>query len=178
MKGRSMAKAGRSVTQHDDGKTRILFVCTGNICRSPSAEAVVRTLAARKGLDAALELASAGTTSFHVGQPPDPRAIQAARKRGYDLTPIRARQVTRRDFETFDLVLAMDSGHHSQLLDLCRGADEKLRLFMEFTREHRTRPDVPDPYYGDARGFETMLDMVEQGAEGLLAALPGLRAAK
>lgn len=164
------------VERQDDGKTRILFVCTGNICRSPSAEAIVRTLAARKGLSDKLELESAGTTSFHVGQAPDPRAQKAARARGYDLSPIRARQVTRKDFQYFDLLLAMDSSHHANLLDLCRGDDERLRLFMEFAPKHRGRLDVPDPYYGGAKGFETMLDMIEQGAEGLLAALPSLRA--
>jgi protein-tyrosine phosphatase len=138
---------------------RILFVCTGNICRSPTAEAVLRHLAKEAGIDVHVE--SAGTGDWHVGHPPDERAQHHARGRGYDLSAQRARQVERRDFEAFDLIVAMDRGHLRVLERQC-------------PREHRAKlrmlagRDVPDPYYGGPEGFEHVLDMVEAACRGLL----------
>lgn len=159
---------------HDIARAvRVLFVCTGNICRSPAAEAVVRQRAAAAGLGDRLLLDSAGTTGFHVGEPPDPRAIQAAERRGYDLSAIRARQLERRDFAEFDLVLAMASGHLRQMQAICpREHGGKLAMFMAFAADPALhREEVPDPYYGSRKGFETMLDLIERGADGLVAKL-------
>ena len=140
---------------------RILFVCTGNICRSPTAEGVLRHLAKEAGIG--LHVESAGTGDWHVGQPPDARAQHHARRRGYDLSAQRARQVHALDFERFDLVVAMDRGHLRILQRQCppehRG---KLRLLVEGR-------DVPDPYYGGVEGFEHVLDMLEEGCRALLS---------
>jgi protein-tyrosine phosphatase len=153
--------------------TRVLFVCMGNICRSPTAEAVVRELARREAAELALELDSAGTHGYHVGDPPDERAIEAARRRGIDMSRLRARKVEPADFERFDLVLAMDEGVYGRLSGIApRARADRLRLFLEFAPELGRR-DVPDPYYGGAAGFEEVLDLVEAGARGLLAALAG-----
>jgi protein-tyrosine phosphatase len=150
---------------------RILFVCLGNICRSPTAEVVLRVLAAREAPDLALEVDSAGTAGYHVGEPPDPRTRQAAARRGYDLSPLRARVVEPGDFERFDLILAMD---RENLRVLRRRAPasvhEHLRLFLEFAPQGGSE-DVPDPYYGGPNGFEEVLDLVEGAARGLLAHL-------
>jgi len=147
---------------------RILFVCLGNICRSPTAEGVLRALAAREAPDLPLEVDSAGTAGYHVGEPPDPRMRAAAGRRGYDLNTLRARIVEPRDFERFDLILAMD---RENLAVLRRRAPEvvheRLRLFLEFA-EDAERQEVPDPYYGGANGFEEVLDLVEAAARGLL----------
>jgi protein-tyrosine phosphatase len=141
-------------------KPRILFVCTGNICRSPTAEGVLRHLAQEVGMDVHVE--SAGTGDWHVGQPPDERAQHHARGRGYDLSAQRARQVSRRDFEDFDLIVAMDRGHLEILQEQCPPRHRaKLRMLVKGR-------DVPDPYYGGAEGFERVLDMVEAGCLGLL----------
>ncbi len=151
--------------------TRVLFVCLGNICRSPTAEAVVRELARRERPELALEVDSAGTHGYHTGSPPDERSIAAARRRGYDLSALRARVVEAGDFGQFDLVIAMDEevyGHLQQLVPRTRVA--RLALFMEFA-PGLDRRDVPDPYYGGATGFEEVLDLVEEGARGLLASL-------
>ena len=150
--------------------TRVLFVCMGNICRSPTAEAVVREFARREA-ELALEVDSAGTHGYHVGDPPDERSIEAARRRGFDLSALRARVVVAADFERFDLVLAMDT----LVLDRLRGIAPdrlagRLKLFLDFAPGLDAR-DVPDPYYGGVAGFEEVLDLVEEGARGLLAAL-------
>lgn len=150
--------------------TRVLFVCMGNICRSPTAEAVVREFARREaGL--ALEVDSAGTHGYHTGDAPDERSIVAARRRGFDLATLRARVVEAADFERFDLVLAMDDAVLQRLRELAppRHA-ERVRLFLDFA-PGLGRRDVPDPYYGSAAGFEEVLDLVEEGARGLLAVL-------
>jgi protein-tyrosine phosphatase len=150
---------------------RILFVCLGNICRSPTAEAVVRALAAREAPDLALEVDSAGTAGYHVGDAPDRRTRQAAARRGYDLSALRARVVEPLDFERFNLILAMD---HENLRALRRRAPEpareRLRLFLEFAPPG-TPEEVPDPYYGGPNGFEEVLDLVEAAARGLIAHL-------
>ena len=139
---------------------RLLFVCTGNICRSPTAEGVLRHLAEEVGIEVHVE--SAGIGDWHVGQPPDERAQHHARGRGYDLSAQRARQVRKRDFAQFDLIVAMDSGHLEILQEHCPAEHQaKLRMLVEGR-------DVPDPYFGGAEGFERVLDMVEAGCLGLL----------
>lgn len=151
---------------------RIVFVCTGNICRSPTAEGVLRHKLAAAGLDGEHTTDSYGLGGWHVGDPPDSRAIAAAARRGYDLTAIRARQFEPEVFHDAGLVLAMDRGHQRQLAALApEGGAEKLFRFLEFapqTAAGGAALDVPDPYYGDAAGFEEALDLIEAGAEGLL----------
>jgi protein-tyrosine phosphatase len=151
--------------------TRVLFVCLGNICRSPTAEAVLRALAEREAASLLLEVDSAGTHGYHAGDPPDERAIVAARRRGYELSALRARIIDRADFERFDLVVAMDEEVHARLLRLAPPVHAaRVRLFLEFA-PGLGRRDVPDPYYGGPAGFEDVLDLVEEGARGLLATL-------
>jgi len=146
----------------------VLFVCTGNICRSPTADGVFRHFVREAGLDAKVRVDSAGTHDYHVGEPPDERAQHHALRRGYDLGALRARQVAHGDFEQFDLLLAMDRGHLRILQRLAPPEHRhKLRLFMEFASA-RHRDEVPDPYYGGSRGFEEVLDMIEDAAHGLL----------
>ncbi len=148
--------------------TRILFVCMGNICRSPTAEAVFRTLATERGLEHLVEIDSAGTHAYHVGETPDPRAQRAAAKRGVSMEDLRARRVEVADFERFDLILAMDEDNLRILEDLCPDEHRhKLRLFLDFAVDVEVR-EVPDPYYGGQKGFEYVLDLVEKAAEGLL----------
>jgi protein-tyrosine phosphatase len=150
---------------------RVLFVCTGNICRSPTAEAVFRKLVADAGLADRITADSAGTHAYHVGEPPDRRTQLAARSRGYDLSELRARRVARDDFHRFDLVLAMDREHHEILGGLAPpSAAHKLRLVMEFARRS-AHDEVPDPYYGGPDGFELVLDLLEDAAKGLLETL-------
>jgi len=151
----------------------VLFVCTGNICRSPTADGVMRRLVREAGLEQAVRVDSAGTHDYHVGEAPDARAQEHARRRGYDLSALRARQVAREDFEDFELILAMDRGHLEILRRIAPPEHRhKLRLFMEFAGE-RQADEVPDPYYGGPGGFERVLDMVEAAARGLLAQLRG-----
>lgn len=149
---------------------RILFVCLGNICRSPTAEAVLRALAAREAPELPLEVDSAGTADYHVGQPPDPRTRAAAARRGYDLSALRARTVDSADFERFDLILAMDRENLGALKRRAPShTHERLRLFLEFVPD--APEDVPDPYYGGPNGFEEVLDLVETATRGLLTHL-------
>ncbi|MGH8289279.1 MAG: low molecular weight protein-tyrosine-phosphatase [Steroidobacteraceae bacterium] len=147
---------------------KILFVCLGNICRSPTAEVVFRAVAAREAPDLVLEIDSAGTAGYHVGELPDRRTRQAAARRGYDLSELRARVVEPHDFEHFDLILAMD---RENLRALERRAPasvrERLRLFLEFAPEAGIS-EVPDPYYGGPNGFEDVLDLIEAASRGLL----------
>jgi protein-tyrosine phosphatase len=145
---------------------KILFVCLGNICRSPTAEAVFREVAAREAPDLVVQVDSAGTAGYHVGSPPDPRTCAAAARRGYDLSPLRARIVEPEDFEQFDLILAMDRENLAALRHRApKDAHERVRLFLEFAPELAT-VDVPDPYYGGPNGFEEVLDLVEAAAHG------------
>jgi protein-tyrosine phosphatase len=144
---------------------RILFVCLGNICRSPAAEAILRAKARERGLDVYIE--SAGTGGWHIGDAADARMQRAAAKRGYDLSYKRARQVDLSDYYTFDLFLAMDLQNQSELLAMAphdRICD--IRLFLDFADLGVF--ETPDPFYGGAPGFERVLDLLEEGAEGLL----------
>lgn len=148
--------------------TRVLFVCMGNICRSPTAEGVTRALAEKKGVAAFFEFDSAGTHGYHIGNPPDARARQVAAKRGYDLSPLKARQVNAFDFDRFDRILAMDRDNLELLLQACPEEHHgKLGLFLEYA-SRSTKDEVPDPYYGGPDGFERVLDMIEDAAAGLL----------
>ena len=145
---------------------RILFVCMGNICRSPTAEGVTRALAEQRGLQ--FEFDSAGTHGYHIGKPPDARASAAAAKRGYDLSALKARQVNEFDFVRFDRILAMDRDNLELLRKACpQEAAGKLGLFLEFAPRHGV-DEVPDPYYGGPEGFEHVLDLIEDAAAGLL----------
>ncbi len=147
---------------------RILFVCLGNICRSPTAEVVFRVVASREAPDIVLEIDSAGTAGYHVGELPDQRTRQAAARRGYDLSALRARVVEPEDFEHFDLILAMD---RENLRSLERRAPaharDRLRLFLEFAPQTGIS-EVPDPYYGGPNGFEDVLDLIEAASRGLI----------
>ena len=138
-----------------------MFVCTGNICRSPTAEGVLREMARRENIP--LQVESRGTHDYHVGAPPDERAQRHASKRGYDLSAQRARHVSREDFERFDLIVAMDRGHLRLLRQMCPSDfQSKIRAFLP-------DGDVPDPYYGGPEGFEQVLDLVEVACRDLLA---------
>jgi protein-tyrosine phosphatase len=149
-------------------KVKVLFVCMGNICRSPTAEAVFRQRVEQAGLLEHIHIDSAGTHDYHIGDAPDARTQQAARLRGYDMSKLRGRQVAVADFARFDYVLAMDNANLSILQRLRpRDAQSHLGLFLEFAVKHDER-EVPDPYYGGADGFERVLDMVEDAADGLL----------
>ena len=147
---------------------KILFVCMGNICRSPTAEGVFRHKVVRAGMENQIHIDSAGTIAYHEGHPPDARAQEAAERRGIDLSSQRARKVSSSDFEKFDFVIAMDSDNHYQLEAICpAGYEDRLHMFLKFARNSR-QIDVPDPYYGGSRGFETVLDLIEDASEGLL----------
>ncbi|MGB5131891.1 MAG: low molecular weight protein-tyrosine-phosphatase [Steroidobacteraceae bacterium] len=155
--------------------TRVLFVCLGNICRSPTAEAVFRELARREAAEHAIEADSAGTHAYHVGSAPDARTVAAARRRGIDMSQLRARVVEPADFERFDLLLAMDEQNYRHLRGMAPPERrDRVRLFLEFA-PGQARREVPDPYYGGATGFEDVLDLVEEAARGLLAELTAAR---
>jgi protein-tyrosine phosphatase len=150
---------------------RILFVCLGNICRSPTVEGVARQLAAREAPHLRLEFDSAGTADYHIGEPPDQRSQQAARARGYDISSLRARQVKPDDFRRFDLLLAMDEDNLRDLRRLApAGLAERARLFLAYWPQAPVNA-VPDPYYGDGKGFDAVLDLAEQGSRFLLQSL-------
>ena len=153
----------------DRPTTRLLMVCMGNICRSPMAQLVTEHLAQQAGFSKAVKVDSAGTHAARGSESPDPRARAAMLARGYPAGKLRARPVTDQDFLRFDQILAMDQANLNDLRRLCPGEHAfKLRLFMEFAPEFGTH-EVPDPYYGNARSFEAVLDMVEAGARGLIA---------
>jgi protein-tyrosine phosphatase len=151
---------------------RVLFVCLGNICRSPSAEGVFRQQLLQAGLDGRVEVDSAGTGPWHVGKPADSRASAAALQRGYDLSALRGRQVSRADFERFDLILAMD---HSNFADLkaLQPANSRAELDLYLRRYQLDEDEVPDPYYGGADGFEHVLDLLENAGAQLLNEVRG-----
>ena len=140
----------------------------GNICRSPTAHGVFEALVENEGLSHLIQVDSAGTHAYHVGEPPDPRSQQTARTRGFDLSGQRARQAVRNDFHEFDYVLAMDRDNYANLAAICpTDKQDKLRLFLDYAPE-LSIDEVPDPYYGGSRGFERVFDMVEVAAQGLL----------
>jgi len=148
---------------------KVLFVCMGNICRSPMAHGVFRQLVRDEGLAEYIEIDSAGTHGYHLDEPPDRRAILTAARRGVEIDDLRARRAEPRDFHDFDYVLAMDQENYLSLSAICpRGMEVKLSLFMDFAPELRTR-EVPDPYYGGPGGFETVFDLVETASRELLA---------
>jgi protein-tyrosine phosphatase len=163
MKGEALLTADR--------KLGVLFVCMGNICRSPTAEGVFRAAAARAGLMARLDVDSAGTHDYHVGAPPDRRSTLAARRRGYDIAPLRARQVAIEDFSRFHHIYAMDGGNLALLAQMRPpGYAGQLGLFLDLAPEVGLR-DVPDPYYGGPDGFEQVLDLIERASEALVVKL-------
>lgn len=151
--------------------TKVLFVCLGNICRSPTAEIVFRHRVQAAGLSHLVRADSAGTGDYHIGELPDSRAREAALKRGYDMSNLRARQVQPEDFEEFHHILAMDRTNLAILKRRCPPAySHKLGLFMDYSRNYSER-EVPDPYFGGPGGFDIVLDMVEDATLGLLAKL-------
>lgn len=151
---------------------RVLFVCMGNICRSPTAEGVLRQRLSAAGLAAKVTVDSAGTGDWHVGKAPDGRSAQAAAARGYDLSSLRARQVQREDFQRFDLILAMDHDNLARLQAL-RPVTSGAELDLFLRRYDLALDEVPDPYYGGADGFEQVLDLIEQASDALLAEIRG-----
>lgn len=155
---------------------RVLFVCMGNICRSPTAEGVFRHFVAQQGLEGQISCDSAGTHGYHIGEAPDTRAQEAAARRGYDLSGLRARRITEDDFSRFDYVLAMDTHNMAILHETCPAPQRgRLRLFLDYAKDPARR-EVPDPYYGDVGGFEIVLDLAEQAARGLLEHIRAARA--
>jgi protein-tyrosine phosphatase len=155
----------------DPGMIRILFVCSGNICRSPTAEGVMRVHAERAGLREEIELDSAGLHDFHQGEPPDHRSIKTAIGRGFDIAGHRARKVTPADFSDFDLIVALDRSHLDQLRGMSHAAlHDKITLLLSYAPQTGAL-DVPDPYYGGQEGFEITFDLIERGVLGLLATL-------
>lgn len=149
----------------------VLFVCTGNICRSPTGEAVLRRMAEAAGLADTVTIDSCGTHAYHTGQPPDARAREAGERRGYDFAGQRARTFSPADFDRFDPILAMDSGHFDRLMRAAPAARAgRIRLFLDFA-PGTGRRDVPDPYYGSAEDYELALDLIEAGCRGIVAML-------
>lgn len=147
---------------------KVLFVCLGNICRSPTAEGVFRQKVADQGLGAKVKTDSAGTSAWHVGAAPDPRAQAAAAKRGYDLSDLRGRQAKGRDFMDFDYVIAMDRSNYTNLQSICpAGFEDRLYMFLDFASDY-SEEEVPDPYYGGVDGFDHVLDLIEAASEGLI----------
>ncbi len=149
-------------------KIHVLFVCMGNICRSPTAEGVFRALVAKHNFSDSILTDSAGTHAYHVGEPPDSRAQSTATARGIDLSDLQARRIVKEDFDKFDYVLAMDMDNFKILKSLCPSQHiNKLKLFLDFSADYDDT-EVPDPYYGGERGFEYVFDLVESASNGLL----------
>jgi protein-tyrosine phosphatase len=149
-------------------KIKVLFVCMGNICRSPTAEGVFIKLLADQQLHDFFDIDSAGTHAYHVGSAPDSRAQKAAKARGIDLSKLRARKVEPEDFETFDYILVMDNDNHAMLMEICPDEHQhKIQLFLNYEPKSDTL-EVPDPYYGGQFGFEKVLDLTEAAARGFL----------
>jgi protein-tyrosine phosphatase len=146
----------------------VLFVCLGNICRSPTGEGVFQDLVERKDLSECITIDSAGTAAYHIGEPPDPRSQAAAKNRGIDLSSQRARRVEAHDFQKFDYLLAMDADNYANLMRMCpAGSEQKVHLMLDFG-EGTEGQDVPDPYYVGGDGFEIVLDLIENASNGLL----------
>jgi protein-tyrosine phosphatase len=152
------------------------MVCMGNICRSPMAEGMLRKALREAGLDRQVEVDSAGTHAYHVGDAPDPRAQQAARQRGADISRLRGRKVADADFEAFDYILAMDGDNHSRLIERAPARHRgKIQRLLAFSRKYPNL-DVVDPYYGGPQGFEENLDMIEDAVQGLIRDISGAQA--
>lgn len=154
----------------------ILFVCMGNICRSPTAEGVFRSMLEQKNLADRITCDSAGTIGYHAGDPPDPRMRATAARHGYQLTS-RARKVVPEDFDRFSLIVAMDTANYRHLLEMAPSdeKEEKVRLMMDFARHHPEQKEVPDPYYGGDHGFEEVITLIEDACAGLLDSLTDSR---
>lgn len=149
-------------------KVSVLFVCLGNICRSPTAHAVFRKLVMEEGLEKRIEIDSAGTAAYHVGNPPDSRSMKTAKNRGIQMNDLRARAVDFGDFYQYDYILAMDHSNYSNLYEMALPEHrEKIHMFLQFTEEF-TETEVPDPYYGGPQGFEHVFDLVGSASKGLL----------
>lgn len=151
---------------------RVLFVCMGNICRSPVAQGVFEDVVRREGLGDEVEVDSAGTGNWHAGQPPDERALESAQLRGLDISHLRARQVTTQDCRAFDYVLTMDEDNYRAVSALCDGGGAVVKPFLDFAAGSPER-EVPDPYYGGPGGFERVIDLVEEASEGLIEDIRG-----
>ena len=151
-----------------ENQVSVLFVCLGNICRSPTSEGVFRNLVESQALDFEIHVDSAGTAGYHIGQPPDSRAIAAAAKRGVSISHLRARRLNRRDYEKFDYIIGMDLFNYQDLVSMApRDYKGKVCLFMDFASD-RDLQEIPDPYYGGHDGFERVLDMIEAACLGLI----------
>lgn len=149
-------------------KVAVVFVCLGNICRSPTAEGVFRHLVEQEGLSEWIRTDSAGTHAYHIGEQPDRRAQQTAKARGVDLSDLRGRKAVENDFIEFDYILAMDDENYHNLEVICpSGLEDKLSLFLDFSKEY-SENQVPDPYYGGDQGFNHVFDLVESASRGLL----------
>ncbi|QCU89880.1 low molecular weight protein-tyrosine-phosphatase [Thiomicrorhabdus sediminis] len=150
-------------------KVSVLFVCLGNICRSPTAHAVFRKLVIDQGLQQHIDIDSAGTAAYHIGKHPDTRSMQVARNRGIEMLDLRARQVDMGDFYQYDYILAMDDSNYHNLRELALPEHyDKIQMFLEFASDEFSETEVPDPYYGGDQGFEHVFDLVESASEGLL----------
>lgn len=149
---------------------KLLFVCTGNICRSPTMEGIMRHLIRSEGLEASFHLDSAGTHDYHVGEAPDPRSIRMAAKYGVDISDLVARQVHEDDFEDYDLILAADRGHQTLLMEKAQKDNGRIQLFLPYSGIADIK-DVPDPYYGAERGFDEVYQLIERACYGLLGRL-------
>ncbi len=152
---------------------KILFVCMGNICRSPTAEGVFRKLVGEHQALSNLEIDSCGTIGYHVGEPPDTRSVSAAKNRGYDLTSIRSRKIIVDDLEYYDFILAMDDENLTNLFNLSKAQDQfkhKLALFLNFSSDKNAKC-VPDPYYAGSSGFDDVIDLIEEASRGLISHL-------
>jgi len=146
---------------------KVLFVCMGNICRSPTAEGVFRNMVEEMNIDH-IDIDSAGTHAYHIGQPPDERSMATAISRNIDMSQQRARKVHINDFEEFDYILVMDNDNHRELMQICpENQQHKVQLFMEYS-DNFSETEVPDPYYGGARGFDHVFDLVDDASKGLL----------
>ncbi len=155
---------------NNNEQPKVLFVCMGNICRSPTADAVFRHQLKTVGLEKRVLVDSAGTHAYHIGKPPDKRAQQAALRRGYKMHDLRARAIQSSDFSDFDYILAMDNDNLAQLKINCPDQyNHKLSLFMQYSKNFSSGNEVADPYFGGSQGFENVLDMVEIASQGLLA---------
>ncbi|OCK07186.1 protein-tyrosine phosphatase [Thalassospira sp. 11-3] len=147
---------------------KVLFVCTGNICRSPTADGIFKTMVSKAGMDDAIKVDSCGLSGYHAGEQADPRSREMAASRGYDLSLIRSRKITSSDYSEFDYILAMDDGHLADMQNQCPSQyRDKLELFLDY-HPNRKGQSVPDPYYGGANGFKSVFDMIEETSGALL----------